>query len=41
MKAHMQLPERPSERLRQSGELVEVQALTWPEHAKVVPRRPA
>jgi hypothetical protein len=36
MKAHMQYLSDHVERLRQSGELVEVQALTWPQHAKVV-----
>ncbi|MEU4607969.1 YciI family protein [Kribbella sp. NPDC023972] len=36
MKAHMQFLNDHLERLRQSGELVEAQALTWPAHAKVV-----
>jgi hypothetical protein len=36
MKAHMQYLSDHLERLRQSGELVEAQALTWPQHAKVV-----
>jgi hypothetical protein len=36
MKAHMQFLNDHLERLRESGELVEVQALTWPQHAKVV-----
>ncbi|MEV5962249.1 YciI family protein [Kribbella sp. NPDC051952] len=36
MKAHMQYLTDNLERLRQSGELVEAQALTWPKHAKVV-----
>jgi hypothetical protein len=36
MKAHMQFLNDHLERLRQSGELVEVNALTWPKHAKVV-----
>ncbi|WP_350274652.1 YciI family protein [Kribbella sp. HUAS MG21] len=36
MKAHMQHLSDGIERLRQSGELVEVTALTWPKHAKVV-----
>jgi len=36
IKAHMQFLSDHLERLRQSGELVEAQALTWPQHAKVV-----
>jgi hypothetical protein len=36
MKAHMQHLENHVARLRDSGELVEVNALTWPKHAKVV-----
>ncbi|MGW6197826.1 YciI family protein [Kribbella sp. NPDC055110] len=36
MKAHMTYLGDHVERLRKSGELVEVQALTWPAHAKVV-----
>jgi hypothetical protein len=36
MKAHMQFLNDHLDRLRASGELVEVQALTWPKHAKVV-----
>ncbi len=36
MKAHMQFLNDHLDRLRDSGELVEVQALTWPKHAKVV-----
>ncbi|GAA0614325.1 hypothetical protein HPO96_26215 [Kribbella sandramycini] len=36
MKAHMQYLSDGLERLRASGELVEVQGLTWPKHAKVV-----
>ncbi|WP_371403659.1 YciI family protein [Kribbella sp. NBC_00662] len=36
MKAHMQFLTDHLERLRQSGELVEETALTWPSHAKVV-----
>ncbi|HEY4568636.1 MAG TPA: YciI family protein [Kribbella sp.] len=36
MKAHMQFLNDHLERLRHSGELVEVNALTWPKHAKVV-----
>jgi hypothetical protein len=36
MKAHMDFLDAHLEGLRQSGELVEVQALTWPQHAKVV-----
>ena len=36
MKAHMQFLTDHLERLRESGELVEEQALTWPKHAKVV-----
>ncbi|MFI5697849.1 YciI family protein [Kribbella sp. NPDC051586] len=34
--AHMKHLGDQIERLRQSGELVEVNALTWPKHAKVV-----
>ena len=36
MKAHLQYLSDHLERLRQSGELVEAQALTWAHHAKVV-----
>ncbi|MGZ0152579.1 YciI family protein [Kribbella sp. WER1] len=36
MDAHMKYLGDHVERLRQSGELVEVNALTWPRHAKVV-----
>ncbi|HZX02494.1 YciI family protein [Kribbella sp.] len=36
MDAHMKYLGDHVERLRQSGELVEVNALTWPKHAKVV-----
>jgi hypothetical protein len=36
MKAHMQFLDDHLERLRQSGELVVAQALTWPSHGKVV-----
>jgi hypothetical protein len=36
MKAHMQFLNDHLERLRESGELVDVQALTWAKHAKVV-----
>ncbi len=36
MKAHMQFLEDHLARLRQSGELVVAQPLTWPQHAKVV-----
>jgi hypothetical protein len=36
MKAHMQHLTEGLDRLRESGELVEVNALTWPKHAKVV-----
>jgi hypothetical protein len=36
MKAHMQFLNDHLAGLRESGELVEVQALTWPKHAKVV-----
>ncbi|MEU8225460.1 YciI family protein [Kribbella sp. NPDC048915] len=36
MKAHLQYLGDHVERLRRSGELVEVNALTWPKHAKVV-----
>ena len=36
MKAHLQFLDDHLARLRQSGELVEVNALTWPQHAKVV-----
>ena len=36
MQAHLKHLGDGIERLRQSGELVEVQALTWPRHAKVV-----
>lgn len=36
MKAHLQHLDDQLELLRQSGELVEVQGLTWPKHAKVV-----
>jgi hypothetical protein len=36
MKAHMDHLGEGIERLRQSGELVEVMGLTWPSHAKVV-----
>ena len=36
MKAHMNHLGEGIERLRQSGELVEVMGLTWPSHAKVV-----
>ena len=36
MQAHLQHLNDSVERLRKSGELVEVQALTWPKHAKVV-----
>ncbi|TCC61886.1 hypothetical protein E0H73_14195 [Kribbella pittospori] len=36
MKAHLQYLSDGLDRLRESGELVEAQALTWPRHAKVV-----
>ncbi|HET6988529.1 MAG TPA: YciI family protein [Kribbella sp.] len=36
MKAHMQYLNDHLEGLRQSGELVDVNALTWPQHGKVV-----
>ena len=36
MDAHMKYLGDHVERLRQSGELVEVNALSWPKHAKVV-----
>jgi len=36
MKAHMQFLQDHLARLRESGELVEVNALTWPQHGKVV-----
>ncbi|MGW6277450.1 YciI family protein [Kribbella sp. NPDC055071] len=36
MKAHLQHLSDGIDRLRQSGELVEVNGLTWPKHAKVV-----
>jgi hypothetical protein len=36
IKAHLQFLSDHLERLRHSGELVEAQALTWPQHAKVV-----
>jgi hypothetical protein len=36
MKAHLQYLKDHIERLRESGELVDHQALTWPKHAKVV-----
>ena len=36
MQAHMQFLRDHLDRLRDSGELVEAQALTWPQHAKVV-----
>ncbi|WP_433160080.1 YciI family protein [Kribbella sp. CA-247076] len=36
MKAHLQYLTDHLDRLRESGELVEAQALTWPSHAKVV-----
>jgi hypothetical protein len=36
MKAHMQYLSDHLDRLRESGELVDHQALTWPKHAKVV-----
>lgn len=36
MTAHLQYLNDHLERLRESGELVEAQALTWPQHAKVV-----
>jgi hypothetical protein len=36
IKAHMQFLEDHLARLRDSGELVEAHALTWPKHAKVV-----
>ncbi|MFK4089163.1 YciI family protein [Kribbella sp. NPDC020789] len=35
-KAHLEHLEASLERLRASGELVDVQGLTWPKHAKVV-----
>ena len=35
-KAHLQFLGDHLDRLRASGELVEVHALTWPQHAKVV-----
>src|SRR5215470_14723098 len=36
MKAHLQHLGDNLDKLRQSGELVEVNGLTWPKHAKVV-----
>ncbi|MEU4195943.1 YciI family protein [Kribbella sp. NPDC026611] len=35
-KAHMQHLTEGMDRIRESGELVEMNALTWPKHAKVV-----